>query len=911
MDTRIHSSALEESEIIERVARIVSSLRATKPDYTQLAAELEPAIPFDIFGVVLLRHDQKAVRITVCQREEDEWRSSHHQLPVENSMFYQVIQAPLLTVRDYPSGLEGDPASCGDALSGHPQLRSTLITPLVVGDRTLGTLELGSAVPQIYRDPHLQRLIKAVVQVLANAIDSAVMGGKAEIQDRQSKELQKVSTALASKTELAAILDQIVVGIAQSLNVASAMSVASAIFMRDRHENKLCLQAQSGLDLEKLHKICGPCLPISEGCIISQTLLQRRSIVSSDIATDAQYPESSAFFTELGMHSVLSYPLVTGTTVYGALLLLSPEHGGFTPLKAEILSLFASQATVAIHNGMLLEAAQQRSRLQEAIEQLEDEERARSAEDQMQHDLALLEYVRKETRRIFGVSFTTLLRYVCDNLPTQNERALQAGLSRHSSRPLFSPAQAGLADPEQTGRINLFPISTATLPEPQDPLANNVVLLARTAEAALEGAGSAGELSRLLLQFKQSTTLVGNAWFVVDPNGFCTYMNPAAETLCGVRLGAMTPYSTQLLIPEQKDAPSLPIEHVFEKLLPRIRNVREVLLYLQDFSRVNRRELRCVLAAEPVHSSPISLHTPPAEHHSLLVEGAPSDHHYRLMRYPLYNTQGKLVMHALQVHDVTEQVRDEKNQSALLSAVSHDLRTPLTTIKGAVTGLLQPDVCWSEQDRMAMLEDINSETDHLTVLVNALVEMSRISMGALVLEKEWCDACEIAYGALAKLGRSATGCRIQIAAQPSPLPLVYVDHAQLERVFYNLIENAIRHAPEQMDIQVLLDILHDEKEMLRVQVIDHGPGIPASERQRIFRSFYSLRSYGNGLGLAICKGIIDAHQGRIYMDVVASGGACVVFTVPLRLPTTSREGSDLPKWEIDAQAAPVIDEVRP
>jgi len=242
-------------------------------------------------------------------------------------------------------------------------------------------------------------------------------------------------------------------------------------------------------------------------------------------------------------------------------------------------------------------------------------------------------------------------------------------------------------------------------------------------------------------------------------------------------------------------------------------------------------------------------------------------------------------MYALHVHDVTEQVRDEKNRSALLSAVSHDLRTPLTTIKGAVTGLLQRDVAWSEQDRQAMLEDIDSEADNLTVLVNAIVEMSRIEMGSLSLEKEWCDAQEILYGALAKLKRSLGDHHVDIQANPSRLPLIFVDHVQLERVFQNLVENALCHSPAHADIHVHFAILPEQPELLRVQVIDHGPGIPEAERERIFRSFYSLRSYGNGLGLAICSGIITAHQGRIWIEDAPGAGACVLFTLPIRPQT--------------------------
>src|SRR6185312_10414604 len=101
METRKYSSALEESAIIERVARIVSSVRGAKPDYTRLAAELEQAVPFDIFGVVLLRHDRQAVRVTVCRREIDLWVASYHQHPLKDSMLECVLQSPTLKVNNY------------------------------------------------------------------------------------------------------------------------------------------------------------------------------------------------------------------------------------------------------------------------------------------------------------------------------------------------------------------------------------------------------------------------------------------------------------------------------------------------------------------------------------------------------------------------------------------------------------------------------------------------------------------------------------------------------------------------------------------------------------------------------------------------------------------------------------------
>src|SRR5712692_5550705 len=168
METRTQAPTQEQSAIVERVARIVSRLRGTKPDYAHLAAELEPAIPFDVFGIVLLRHDREAVRVTVCKRGADGWVAHYHQHPLKDSMVERILQrqeapdavrtvqpgetdAPGISilgevtgieVQRYPNGLDGSPAQSGDALSGNPNLYATLIAPLVVGDRVLGALEL-------------------------------------------------------------------------------------------------------------------------------------------------------------------------------------------------------------------------------------------------------------------------------------------------------------------------------------------------------------------------------------------------------------------------------------------------------------------------------------------------------------------------------------------------------------------------------------------------------------------------------------------------------------------------------------------------------------------------------------------------------------------------------------------------
>jgi signal transduction histidine kinase/GAF domain-containing protein len=900
MRAKTYASTLEESAIVERVARIVSSVRGEKPNYARLAAELEQAVPFDIFGVVLLRHDRQAVRVTICRHEGDNWAVFSHQHPLVGSKLEQMLKEPELTVMNYPEGLDGPPAVSGDALSGSHQIRSTLIAPLMVEDRLLGTCELGSTIPNIYADKTLQRLMNGVARVLATGIEGAQLGGNAAIQDRQRQVLKDVTSALTSKIDLATILNQIVDGIANTLNVASA------IIMPDSRGGKLLLEAQSGLEPQMLQSLLSSKAIVNGASIINQALLHRLPYVSQDISADELYPESRSFYTELGMRSIFCYPLVTGTTVYGVLMLCSPEPGGFTPLKTDILSLFASQATVAIQNGLLLESAIARlesAHRRQVANAIDIDQQARSPQnveqEQLQEDLVLLAKVREEAQRTFGVSFTSILRFISDHLLTQEERGLQGLLHAEKDK------DEDVAHEEAVGDVAA--VHAREIPQEQifrqpfamvDPLS----LLTQTAEVALVRTEMVGELSRLIMQLKQSASGVEDAWFVVDLNGACIYMNPAAEGLCQVRMAEMTASYTQLFasLYEQDSAPT--IERVFVKLLPRMRNVEEVRTYLQDFSQGNiySQELRCMLSIEPLTARASEQPAEPG-YRDLSLKGVPSDYHYHFVRYPLQNQASQLVANVLQVRDVTEQVRDENNRSALLSSVSHDLRTPLTTIKAAVTGLLQREVEWDEEDRYAMLEDIDTEADHLTVLVGALVELSRIEMGALVLEKEWCDIVEVVYGTLAKMKRHLGDRPIHVRSLPR-LQLIYADHLQLERVFYYLLENAARHSPQQAEIVIELE---SDGEMLRASVIDRGTGVPEQERERIFTSFYSFGSYDNGLGLAICKGIIDAHQGRIWVEAAEQGvpadsqragalenatGARFLFTLPINPYTVVHTG---------------------
>jgi two-component system, OmpR family, sensor histidine kinase KdpD len=233
--------------------------------------------------------------------------------------------------------------------------------------------------------------------------------------------------------------------------------------------------------------------------------------------------------------------------------------------------------------------------------------------------------------------------------------------------------------------------------------------------------------------------------------------------------------------------------------------------------------------------------------------------------------------------------RTDALRAALLSSVSHDLRTPLTAIKAAASSLLQEDVQWDEETRRSFAHSIEREADRLNRLVGNLLDMSRIEEGALKPEKEWYSLKALIHDVLGRLKPLLAG-RIVLTHLPDDLLLVELDYMQIDQVLTNLIENAVRYTPPKPPIDVSA---YSEGERVILSVADRGPGIPPADLERVFDKFYRVlhsqhpASYpmGSGLGLAVCKGLVEAHGGRIWMEL-REGGGLVAFVV---LPVGKRE----------------------
>jgi two-component system sensor histidine kinase KdpD len=246
--------------------------------------------------------------------------------------------------------------------------------------------------------------------------------------------------------------------------------------------------------------------------------------------------------------------------------------------------------------------------------------------------------------------------------------------------------------------------------------------------------------------------------------------------------------------------------------------------------------------------------------------------------------QGALALHRARLKAEAEaaalKARAEEMKSTLLSTVSHDLRTPLAAITGAATTLRDGQLPSTGTERRELLDTICEEADRLERLVRNLLDMTKVESGALQVKRDWVPLEEIVGSALTRLEGSLVGRPVAISLPPD-LPLLSVDAVLLEQVFVNLLENAIKYTPagSELDIQARTD-----RDTVVVTVSDRGPGLPARAETRVFEKFFRAAGPaipGAGLGLAICRGVVDAHGGTITAANREGGGASFVITLPV------------------------------
>ena len=226
------------------------------------------------------------------------------------------------------------------------------------------------------------------------------------------------------------------------------------------------------------------------------------------------------------------------------------------------------------------------------------------------------------------------------------------------------------------------------------------------------------------------------------------------------------------------------------------------------------------------------------------------------------------------------QIEAEQMRNALLSSVSHDLRTPLTVIAGSASSLLEGEKNLDSATKQELAQSIYEEAKRLDRLVHNLLEMSRLQSGEVKINLEWHVLEEVIGCALAQLDSQLRDHPVNINL-PTDLPLMQIDALLLERVVINLLENFMKHTPPGAPVEISGRIQDNE---LLLTVADNGPGLPVGQEERIFEKFYQVApgsARGAGLGLTICRSIIEAHKGRIWAANRPEGGAVFSFTIPL------------------------------
>jgi two-component system sensor histidine kinase KdpD len=221
--------------------------------------------------------------------------------------------------------------------------------------------------------------------------------------------------------------------------------------------------------------------------------------------------------------------------------------------------------------------------------------------------------------------------------------------------------------------------------------------------------------------------------------------------------------------------------------------------------------------------------------------------------------------------------RVDEQRAALLRSVSHDLRTPLASIRAAATDL-RDGVSYTDATRNELLDLVAGEAERLDRLVANLLSLSRIEAGAFQPDRQAVAVDELITDRISRLDRLLSSVRLQTDVA-TDLPLVDVDYVQMDQVLTNLLENAARYAPPGSSVRITAQTTDST---VTVSVTDEGPGINSVEEATIFEPFRrSTGSSSTGIGLAICKAIVEAHGGHIAVENVMGGGARFSFTLPV------------------------------
>ena len=244
---------------------------------------------------------------------------------------------------------------------------------------------------------------------------------------------------------------------------------------------------------------------------------------------------------------------------------------------------------------------------------------------------------------------------------------------------------------------------------------------------------------------------------------------------------------------------------------------------------------------------------------------------------------------AAEAQDARVRAETERLRSSLLTSVSHDLRTPLATITGAATTMLEAGDGLDGRTQTELLESIRDEAERLNRIVQNLLDLTRLESGALQLRREWHPLEEVVGAALRRQDQRLRGRPVTVNVPPD-LPLVAIDDVLIEQLLVNLLDNALKYTAPGTPVRIVATATDAS---VTIEVADCGPGLPRGEEERVFERFRRSDANGRrgaGLGLTICRSIAEAHGGRLWAQNLPEGGAAFLCTLPLTGAPTAVPG---------------------
>jgi PAS domain S-box-containing protein len=291
-----------------------------------------------------------------------------------------------------------------------------------------------------------------------------------------------------------------------------------------------------------------------------------------------------------------------------------------------------------------------------------------------------------------------------------------------------------------------------------------------------------------------------------------------------------------------------------------------------------RKLFQRFLAGEEIHDEELEMRR--AEGSSLWVN---------LSVRPIVDAEGRVIASRSVVRDITERKKLDQLKDEFISLVSHELRSPLAVIMGALNTILSEGPNLSEKETRQLLQDAALESELLSHLLGNLLELSRAQAERLVLYAEAIDIKRVIQDTVDRIKLQPSGHQFVVSLPPE-LPPVYADPLRLERILYNLLENAVKYSPQGGKIRVT--VRPDEEELV-IGVSDQGVGISPADQARLFAPFQRLEESrpggvrGVGLGLLVCQRLVEAHGGRIWVKSEPGRGSTFFFTLPLSRPAMS------------------------